>query len=212
MTTPGNGPASTLAGVGVAGARPRPVDGAVEQGAVAVGEGDALAQPAGAVPARAQGLPTFQPGNTRPGVSASRVGEAACSISCDVWSAMRRRPAPGGTPGSAAGPGTGDAPVGIVDVLQVAGDVLRAAGRAGQAVASRPRARHGHERERPGRRRAGGAVGGACPPNDDDVGVGYRSNVGPCRSCPRSKRWPPTCPGGSTGAPSCGSTSLRSAA
>ena len=38
-------------------------------------------------PAR-NGLPTFQPGKTRPGVIAIRVGEAACSISCEVWSAV----------------------------------------------------------------------------------------------------------------------------
>jgi len=38
-------------------------------------------------PARS-GLPTFQPGTTLPGVTAIRVGEAACSTSCEVWSAV----------------------------------------------------------------------------------------------------------------------------
>ncbi len=37
------------------------------------------------------GFPTFQPGTTRPGVTARRVGEAACSTSCEVWSAVPAR-------------------------------------------------------------------------------------------------------------------------
>ena len=162
ITTPGNGPFSALAGVGVARLVERAVDRAAQQRAVAVGERDLLRAGRGCRSSRrAAGCRRSSPGRRCPGVSAGRVGRGG------LLEQLGRRSVCGGlvhqrragTPGSASWPpGPVIRPYGVVDVLRGRGRRTRAT-RARGPVPARAGGR-GERTDHGGREQTGRRPGG----------------------------------------------------